>query len=128
MNWLKMAFKKNDPTKILELNDLDNLVSALGKSQEFVKSLYSSNPKSKGYKHLAEGELSILELKNGVFFHLNIFEYFSQHPTTTSDAFKLQLYRKYAITKTISFKVVDKSPILKHYIKNNSLEKSLSIF
>ncbi|MEK6817312.1 MAG: hypothetical protein AABX80_00775 [Nanoarchaeota archaeon] len=117
MNGLKRLFsKKKDSVKIFELDDLDNLICALGKSKEFVKSLYSSNPKSKGYKHLAEGELSILELKKGILFRLNVTDYFSQHPTITFDASKFQPYKKYTIAKTISYGEVEKYPILKHYL------------
>ena len=117
MNWLKRLFKR----KIKE-KDLNQLILSLGKSKEYLNSIYETRPD--GYSTITKGYLDIKSQQKDFIFDLDIFtSYFHSDPSGDKEIEGTKMN----IKKTIPYGELNKNPVIKEYIKGKFLEKFISI-
>ena len=119
MNFIKRLFKKK-----IFYTELKALLKELGQSDKFIKRL--DEHQREGYSHYAYGKLDVCKKPdNKIIFDLDIQE---GHVRREYDGFVHgYLTEKHNLKKEFSYEEIEKSQILKKYIKPSKLEKSLSI-
>src|SRR3989338_11477845 len=120
MNWFKRLFKKE-----IYHDDLIPLLEELGKSKEFIRNFYAHQRKE--YTHGAYGKLDVKEVSpEKIKFDLDIQEYLFRRRQPYEENIEYNT-QKTNVTKTFSYKEIEKNPVLKKYVKKRNLENSLSI-
>ena len=116
--------------------ELNNLILSLGKSKDFVQSLYTTK---EGYHHSAYGKLNMHKIGHGFSFGLDIIETYSDAGKNYNPSKNFK-EKTYSIKKIVPIEKINSFPILRKYISNDisfkdsiifdrfSLEKSLVVF